>query len=141
MLNDAMTDDGWLYYYGAKCTAEAIRMTHYNERETDRVSRLSAAISYAAGRASVKRNVDVSVFLASIAAVHDHKGCLSILWKTHAAAIAHGPLMVDAWVFVHELEEEVEHFVADDGGPRYLYSGRDAKQRHSQESTMGYSPF
>lgn len=107
-----------------------------------RLDRLSNVISYAAGRASVKRHVDERVFLSSMLAAHDHKGCLAVLWQNQAAAISFGPLMVDAWEFVCENGEMVDHYVIDDGedGPeRFLYAGRDPGNWN--DGHYGSSPF
>lgn len=121
-----------------------IRMTGSgSDREVSgRQDRLSEVLCYAAGRASVKRHVDERVFLSSILAVHDHKGCLAVLWQNPAAAISFGALMVDAWEFACENGEMVDHYVTEDndGRPeRLLYSGRDP--RNWNNGHYGTSPF
>lgn len=115
-----------------------------DQEEIGRAERLSNAISYAAGMASVRRHVDVAVFLANLLAVHDHKGCLSILWANQAAAISFGPLMVDAWVYVNEVEDLVDHYVAADSEAKPLYYGKDPKNhkgRYGWDFPFGPSPF
>jgi hypothetical protein len=110
-----------------------------------RAKRLSDVISYAAGMASVKRHVDVGVFLANLLAVHDHKGCLSVLWANQAAAISFGTLMVDAWVFVNEVDDMVDHYINTEPGPTPLFYGRDPRNRkddrYGWDFPFGPSPF
>lgn len=114
-----------------------------SDREVSgRQDRLCEVICYAAGRASVKRHVDERVFLSSILAIHDHKGCLAVLWQNPAAAISFGALIVDAWEFSCENGEMVDHYVPDDGddaNERLLYSGRDP--RNWNDGHYGTSPF
>ena len=111
----------------------------YGDELCRRLDRLSDVISYAAGRASVKRHVDERVFLSSILATHDGEGILAILWQNQAAAISFGGLMVDAWEHVCESEEMVDHYILDGESDRFLYAGRDPA--NWQDGHYGASPF
>jgi len=104
-----------------------IDMSHDNVTETGRLDRLSEALCYAAGQAAATQGMDSDVFLSSILSVHDHKGCLEVVWRNSAAAVKFGYLMANAWTFLHENEDMVEHFVDTNRGAVLLYYGRDVK--------------
>lgn len=127
--------------YSRRDMGEPIKLTGSGSGAelSGRLGRLSEVISYAAGRASVKRHVDERAFLSSILAVHDRKDCLAILWQNQAAAISFGSLMDDAWEFACEVGEMVDHYVVDDGSDKFLYFGRDPK--NWQGGHYGSSPF
>jgi hypothetical protein len=131
-----------VYEYASQIDGDCVTMTHYNDFESWRLKRLSNALSYAAGCMSRRPDIASSMFLSTVIRVHDHKGNLSILWRTKTAALAYGSLMAAAWEFVGELDEQVEHYVADDTGAVPIYRGGDPADNMAEASHWDWShPF